>query len=300
MQFDTAAYNQVINSVQDGIYLVDNSRTIVYWNKGAERITGYQAEEVLGKSCADNILTHVDGDGNSLCHGLCPLLESMNSGTALKAEVFLHHKKGHRIPVSVSTNVLNDSTGKTIGGIEVFSDISNQQANDQRLEELEKLALLDSLTQLANRYFITNELESRFEEKRRLDVAFGVLFMDVDHFKQFNDTYGHDVGDKVLQLIARTFVSNSRPFDIYGRWGGEEFIGILRGVSEQEMISIADRLRMLVESSYLTHGDDVLRVTISIGATLVREKDTIDTIIKRADALLYESKRGGRNRVTTG
>lgn len=300
MQFDATAYNQVINSIQDGIYLVDTNRTVVYWNKGAERITGYLAEEVLGKTCADNILTHVDGEGNSLCQGLCPLMESITSGTALKADIFLHHKEGHRVPVSVSTNVLCDSSGKIVGGIEVFADSSNEQANVQRVRELEKLALLDSLTQLANRYFITSELESRFEEKKRLDVAFGVLFMDVDHFKVINDAHGHDVGDKFLQLIARTLVSNSRPFDVYGRWGGEEFIGILRGVSGVEMGEIADRLRVLVESSYLINGDDVLRVTISIGATLVREEDTVDTITKRADTLLYESKIGGRNRVSVG
>jgi diguanylate cyclase (GGDEF)-like protein len=134
----------------------------------------------------------------------------------------------------------------------------------------------------------------------RLDVPFGVLFMDIDHFKRFNDTYGHTVGDNVLTFIASTIVSNSRPFDLYGRWGGEEFIGIIRDITLQDLEGLGNKLRLLVESSYIIHDSRKLHITLSIGATLIHDVDTIESLIKRADTLLYKSKTAGRNRLTAG
>jgi len=124
--------------------------------------------------------------------------------------------------------------------------------------------------------------------------------MDIDLFRSFNNTYGHDIGDEVLKFIARTFVTNSRPFDLFGRWGGEEFIGIIRNISPRDLENLGNKLRLLVEKSYLPHESGQLRVTISLGATTVRDDDTIDSLIKRADTLLYESKNAGRNRLTIG
>jgi diguanylate cyclase (GGDEF)-like protein len=169
-----------------------------------------------------------------------------------------------------------------------------------RIIELEKMALLDNLTQLANRNYIEKELKSRFEEIKRLNIPFGILFMDIDFFKKFNDTYGHDVGDKVLQFVSKTFIANSRPFDLYGRWGGEEFIGIIRNISSDNLEALGNRVRLLLQNSYITHEDRKLNVTISIGATLVKKDDSIDSLLKRADTLLYKSKAEGRNRLTLG
>ncbi|MDY0042552.1 MAG: GGDEF domain-containing protein, partial [Desulforhabdus sp.] len=116
----------------------------------------------------------------------------------------------------------------------------------------------------------------------------------------FNDTYGHHVGDAVLKFVASTFVANSRPFDLYGRWGGEEFIGIIRNINEHDLEAMGNRIRSLVEKSYIIHNDRQLQVSISIGATLVRESDTLESLIKRADKLLYQSKAAGRNCLTLG
>ncbi len=300
MKLQEVSYKNVIDSLHDGLYLVDRDRIITYWNKAAEKISGFSAEEVVGRSCAENILTHVDSDGNVLCLGMCPLAESIAENKPGEATVYLHHKSGHRIPVSVRTNVLLDTKGKVIGGVELFTDISSHSANELRVKELEKMALLDNLTQLANRNFIEHEIKNRLEEKKRFNVPFGILFIDIDFFKKINDTYGHDVGDQVLKFVANTFVRNARPFDLYGRWGGEEFLGIIRNVSDRDLQHLGDRLRMLVEKSYIVHGNKKLTVTISIGATLVTEDDSIAGLIKRADRLLYESKKKGRNQLTIG
>jgi len=300
MILDQDSYSRILDNLYDGLYFVDRDRVIRYWNKAAERISGYTAAEVVGRSCSDNLLTHVDNNGHSLCLGMCPLAMTMADGEAREAEVFLHHKGGHRVPVSVRISTLTDTDGKVIGGVELFSDMSSFKSIENRIKELEEMALLDTLTRLANRNCIEKEILMRLEEKKRFGLPFGLLFMDIDHFKRFNDTYGHDVGDRVLRFVADTLVKNSRPFDMIGRWGGEEFIGIMRNVTSPQLGDLGNRLLVLVESAYLSLQDERLHISISIGATLVQRDDTMDSLIKRADSLLYESKRAGRNRLTVG
>ncbi|MEE4363234.1 MAG: GGDEF domain-containing protein [Desulfotignum sp.] len=300
MTLDKNAYQRIIESLNDGLYFVDNNRVITYWNKAAERITGFSAKEVIGTSCGDNILTHVDEQGQLLCTGMCPLAHTLADEKVREAQVWLHHKKGHRVPVLVRVSPITDQYGKVIGGIELFTDISDFAANAVRVKELEKLAYLDHLTGLANRSYIEKELAARFGEKERYNLPFGILFMDIDHFKLFNDQFGHDAGDDVLKFLADTFTANTRPFDIYGRWGGEEFIGIIRNVDAGALEKMGNRIRTLVESAYLVRGTEKHHVTISIGAAVAHADDTMDNLIKRADILLYKSKETGRNRLTIG
>jgi diguanylate cyclase (GGDEF)-like protein/PAS domain S-box-containing protein len=300
MILESDSCKRIFDNLHDGMYLVDRHRTIQYWNKAAETISGYAAGEVVGKFCSENILTHVDSDGKNLCKATCPLARAMADGIASEAEIFLHHKDGHRVPVSVRICPLTDAGGNVIGAVELFSDISSFKSTESRIKELEEMALLDNLTRLANRHCIEKELLVRFEEQKRFGIPFGVLFIDIDHFKQFNDRYGHDAGDRVLKFVSGTLSNNSRPFDVFGRWGGEEFIGIMRNVTLDQLEHLGSRIRILVNSSYIVLENDMLHVSISIGATLVRDNDTIETLIKRADTLLYESKRAGRNRLTIG
>jgi len=293
-------YKALIENISDGLYLVDLNRHIIYWNQEAENITGYRAEEVLGRRCRDNILVHVDMNGNSLCRGNCPIDATMRDGGHRDARVFLHHRDGHRVPVWIRAAPLRDTAGNIVGGAELFTDLSASNAITEQIQELEQLSLLDDLTQLANRRFVEMELESRISEKNRYGAAFGVVFMDIDHFKRVNDTYGHDVGDRVLKTVARTFINTARPSDLMGRWGGEEFIGILRRVNGNGLHNAAERIRSLVEKSQVRENGMRLQVTVSIGGTLATNDDTVESILKRADKLLYQSKENGRNRCTIG
>ena len=301
MELDKGSYKNIIESLHDGLYFVDRNRIIKYWNKAAEKISGYKAEEVVGRSCSDNILTHIDRDGNNLCTGLCPLAATISDNIPREAEVYMHHKDGHRVPVSVRISTLTDDKGKIIGGIELFTDISNQKATKIKIKELEKMAYLDNLTQLANRNFIQKEIHIRFEEIKRFNQSFGLLFTDIDNFKHFNDNYGHDVGDIMLKYVAKTFTINSRPFDFYGRWGGEEFIGVIRYINGPDLINLGNRIRELIASSYiLNNNNQTLQATVSIGATMATKGDTAESLIKRADDLLYKSKASGKNCLTFG
>jgi diguanylate cyclase (GGDEF)-like protein/PAS domain S-box-containing protein len=298
MNYEADSYKRIIENLHDGLYFVDRDRVITYWNKAAEKISGFTAGEVVGRPCSDNILTHIDSEGNSLCAGLCPLAATIADGEPRESQIYMHHKNGHRVPVSIRVSTLTDQDGNITGGIELFTDISNQTANELRVKELEKLAFLDNLTRLANRNYICQEIQCRFEEKKRFNVPFGILFMDIDYFKKFNDTYGHHVGDEVLKFVANTFIANSRPFDLYGRWGGEEFIGIIRNVNKKDLEILGNRMRILISNSYIIHGEQRLKARISMGATLVRENDTLESLVERADSLLYASKAAGRNCLT--
>jgi diguanylate cyclase (GGDEF)-like protein/PAS domain S-box-containing protein len=293
-------YRDIVENMHDGLYFVDRKRRITYWNKGAERITGYAADEVVGSSCADNILMHVDADGQSICRGSCPLLATIGDGQPRENEVYLHHKQGHRLPVWVRTAALYDADGEISGAVEVFTDIGSRRALQNQVEELKKLALMDALTGLPNRRHLESQLHSRLEELRRSGVGFGLLFMDIDHFKQFNDRYGHDIGDQVLTIVANTLSLSVRPFDSVCRWGGEEFAGVFPHTDPAALHRIAERLRVLVAHSRANTGIGVLTVTVSIGGTVARADDSAESLLKRADTFMYDSKASGRNRVTVG
>ena len=293
-------YRDLVENMHDGVYFVDRDRRITYWNKGAERITGYSAAEVVGKSCADHILVHVDAIGRQLCQGSCPLVAAMADGAPHEAEVFLHHKQGHRLPVWVRTAPLLDDRGDFAGAVEMFTDISPRQALAQQLEEMKRLALIDPLTGLPNRRHLEAQLHSRLEELRRSGAGFGLLFVDIDHFKMVNDRFGHDTGDRVLTTVANTFSHSVRPFDLVCRWGGEEFAGLFPHTDEEALGRLAERLRVLVAHSRLDTGGATLGVTISIGGSIATPTDSAASLLKRADTLMYASKAGGRNRVTIG
>ncbi len=298
MSLNEDFHKSILDNLSDGVYFVDRERRITYWNKGAERITGYRSEEVVGSFCRDNILNHVDEKGTELCLVGCPLSKAMLEGTNQEAEIYLKHKEGHRVPVWVRGAPFRDSGGEIIGAVEIFSDIPVKNELMQRLEELRKMALFDSLTGIGNRRFIETGLDSKFNELQRYGWKFGLLFIDIDHFKKVNDSYGHEAGDLVLKMVAGTLIHNARSFDLVGRWGGEEFVVIITNVTGEELFHIAQKYRVLVEESNLLSGKDRISVTISVGATLAREDDTSGTLLKRADQCMYQSKLSGRNCVT--
>lgn len=289
---------EILDCLYDGVYVLDLERRITFWNKSAVRLTGYSSDEVMGRPCSDNILTHISDKGERLCEGKCPMVFCMREDCMREAEVYLHHKDGHRVSVAVRAMPLHDANGKVVGAVEVFGDNSPQMAARQRIQELEKLAMLDELTKLPNRRYILEQLDSRLHELRRAGWPFGVVYLDIDHFKECNDQFGHDVGDQVLKMVGRTLAHNSRPFDVVGRWGGEEFLGVVPNVNLKNLMRVTERYRALVAGSKVHHGDERITVTISGGATLATPEDTVDSLIKRADDNLFASKKAGRDLCT--
>jgi len=293
-------YKQLIDSLYDGVYFVDANRTITYWNRGAERITGYSAAMLVGHGCADNLLMHTDQEGTQLCLHGCPLASTIKDGIPREAEIFLHHKDGHRVPVSIRIAPMHDESGNIIGAVEIFSDSSDKCKILNELRELKHIALIDTLTGLGNRRFASLEFERMIMALRRYQVPFGLLFVDIDNFKDVNDTFGHEIGDQILVMVGKTLTNALRRPDRVSRWGGEEFVVLVPGVDGAMFRTVAERMRRLVAASALpVQGtESMLRVTVSVGGSLAVDNDTLESLAARADAMMYRSKDAGRNCTT--
>lgn len=299
MQVTENFLRNLLDGLYDGVYFMDSDRVIRYWNRGAERITGYRAEEVVGTACRDNVLMHVDAEGRMLCQSsLCPALKTISDGLPREAEVFLHHKDGHRLPVLTRISPIQDSTGRITGASEIFTDNRQMLEMKERIERLEKETLLDPLTRIGNRRYAELQIERALSALDRYGWTFGVFFLDIDHFKKLNDTYGHDVGDRVLRTVARTLSHSLRASDITCRWGGEEFIAMVPHLEKPLMKKLGKKILALIENSTVLIESDTVQVTASIGGTSACRGDTVESLIKRADQLMYRSKEYGRNRLT--
>jgi diguanylate cyclase (GGDEF)-like protein/PAS domain S-box-containing protein len=299
MDHDVAFYRDLVDNMSDGVYFVDRARKITYWSQGAERLSGYQAEEVVGRRCRDGILNHVDECGTELCGRACPLAATIRDGRCRDAHVFMHHADGHRQPVWVRAAPLRDPDGAIIGAVEVFSDDTAVTTARAQVSELEELALTDPLTGLGNRRYLEMQLNARLDEWMRYGSPFGVLIADIDLFKRVNDTYGHDVGDETLAMVARTLTFGLRGSHVAARYGGEEFVIVLAHTDPDGLGKVGERLRSLVAASRLVAARQPIEVTISLGGAMVAPGDTADTLLRRADTFLYAAKEAGRNQVKT-
>jgi len=289
-------YRRVLDSLYDAVYLTDLERRIVYWNRAAEVLTGYLAKDVVGKCCADNILRHVNEAGAVLCTSECPLSCTMNDCVPRQSEVYFHHRDGHRIPVSVRVCPLLNESGAVVGAVEIFHDNSRHRAALERAKDLATLAFLDPVSQVASRRYLEEKLAEHLDQWEKFGSFFGILMVDVDKFKQVNDTYGHLTGDATLLVVARTLAGCLRGSDVLGRWGGDEFMAILPRVTEATLAATAQRCRTMVRESSVPLEGTRVAVSISVGAAAIAPGDTAESLVKRADERMYRDKQANRNR----
>ncbi len=158
--------------------------------------------------------------------------------------------------------------------------------------ELTRMALTDNLTGLSNRTHMNQILHKEFSRFKRHNHRFGIIMLDIDHFKAVNDKYGHDAGDNVLKKMAATFDKAIRTSDFIARWGGEEFLICCTTIEEEDLLPIAETIRQLVANTSFNHKS---QVTASLGCAAIVKGESIAELIKRADVALYEAKNNGRN-----
>lgn len=297
---DPGFYKELLNHISDGLYFVDRERRILYWNEGAYRLTGYKADEVLGKRCQDDILCHVDQSGKSLCKEGCHLAATISDGESHEVNVFLRHKQGRRVPVSVRVQPMRGVDESILGAIAIFRDNSVEIGVRHKIEEMGRLAFLDHITQLPNRRFMEMSLQIAWSEYQMHKNPLGVLVIDLDKFKTINDSYGHSGGDSALREGAKTLTGSLRPTDTVGRWGGDEFLAIVRNVDLQILNDLAERcVALIAQTSVLSNDERRISLSVSVGAALSRSGETCEELLHRADTLMYQSKNSGRSRATT-
>lgn len=181
---------------------------------------------------------------------------------------------------------------------------STQQLTEVRysLDQVRKESLIDPLTEVGNRKYFSNELARATIEAAEQNAPLSLLIADIDHFKKFNDNYGHLIGDQVLRLVARTMIENLKGRDIIARYGGEEFVILLPQTRVADAEKVGNQLRLSLGSKQIKRkntNQSLGVITISIGATEYYPQEDLDGFIARADAALYDAKQTGRNKVVS-
>jgi diguanylate cyclase (GGDEF)-like protein/PAS domain S-box-containing protein len=308
-------YQDLLDHISDGVYFVDRQRRIQFWSKGAQRLTGYTAEEQLGKQCPHTRLCHVDSAGRNLCLRDCPLSASMADGKPHEASLFLRNKRGRKVPIAVRVQPIKGADGAIVGALEIFSDDTLQNEARRKIESMRRLAFLDHLTQLPNRRFLETTLAAALAEFHVNKVPFGILLIDLDEFKAINDGFGHMVGDHVLCHVGQSLTDSLRPSDAMGRWGGDEFLAVVRDVDAETLAMLARRsVKLVAQATFHFEPnleipelivldqkipEQAITLSVSVGTALSRPGDSAEDLIKRADERMYRSKAAGRGRSTS-
>ena len=263
----------VIETATEGIVVTDAAGKVVLVNPAAASLLGKSREEVV----AGGFYGIVDDRSfiETCLHSGCPKEISFNNRNLQVRATVIHADREH-----------------IVGSVALVRDVTQET----RLEDdLRRTSTTDALTGLYNRRFLDATLSSEYNRAERSRASLSVIMFDVDHFKKFNDTHGHDQGDRVLQMVSRCLKESIRPFDFPCRYGGEEFVAILPGMEAEGALQLAERLRSKVAATEV----DGLHVQISLGVATypVVKAANAEALIEAADAALYRAKESGRNRV---
>ena len=281
-------FRSLFETARDSIFSIDETGLVLMANRAAKEIFGYSAREIIGMDIRRLMGTGQEGTWEVLAR----YASSSEEGNYLEA--IGETQSGKKIPFHIS---ISESTS---GGKKVYNvtmrDVSQIKAYE---EDLQVLANTDSLTHLLNRRQLYPILQKELDRAARKKVPFSLLLMDIDHFKRFNDTYGHAGGDALLAAFADKTRMAFRKMDTAFRFGGEEFIVLLPETTAKEAMIPAERFRELIAESriILPPDDQAVSLTISVGLASYRDGDTVDDVIRHADLAMYAAKKGGRNQV---
>ena len=289
-------------------FVIDNTSHVLVWNKACERLTGLMADDVVGTSdhwrafyteprpFLPDLLARGDYQAIGALYAQCDGFGMSDFGVSVE-NWCLMPQRGRQLYLAVDAGPIYDEAGSLIAVVETVRDITAQHETQQSLLTL---AAEDSLTGLPNRRSFDELLKTEVRRASRQDDTLSLLMIDVDCFKAFNDTYGHQSGDDCLRAVAQAMAGAlHRAGDTVARYGGEEFAVILPRTDPAAALQIAERLRVAIEDLGIRHeGSRVCDVvTASLGAATGHGSDLdADRLLAAADSALYMSKHDGRNR----
>lgn len=288
----------IFNHLEDAIVCLDSGQKIIFWNKAAEQISGRDAAEVLEKICFDDLALFGDAEGVNICKGKCPVKLTLKDGVDRTLDVYLQHKEGFRIPVTLRIIPVPNEAGEIVGAAGVFVNIAPKVTIPLNVVQLEQMALIDPDTGIASKQYLDMTLKTRLEEFQKYNLSFGLIYVDVDNYDRILEKHGRFNAGKILRTVARTLHKNIRFFDIVGRWSTEEFLVVLLNIDESRLDIVANKLRLLIGESYITTETGMLNATVSMGASLVLRYDSVESLVKRGEQLMMHSKWLGKNRVS--
>ncbi len=281
--------SQVFGSTHEGILITDEKGLIVEVNQSFQRISGYRRDELLGRSPLMFSSSRQGPDARA------EMLAALAETGSYQGEAWSRRKDGQAYGSLLSVSVIADAAGRVQNYVALIADITPLRAKQ---EELERLLHFDPLTRLANRILLGDRLQQAVYLAYRNDQSVAVLYLDLDFFKQVNDRYGHDVGDKVLIAVSHNMKAAIRETDTLARMGGDEFVLVLQDVGSARCTDeLIDRL-LAAFAQPVVIGPLVLQVSASIGMTVFpADAAEADQLIRHADQAMFVAKREGRNRV---
>lgn len=277
-------FAQVIHQTADLIKVTDRFGRIIFVNQALLDKTGYSEAELLGKNPA--ILKYKERESDMIAD----MWQTISSGKIYRDRLVNRCKDGSTYCEEMTISPIFNREGEIEYYASTGKDVTEQVKMQQALNDL---AMKDPLTNLWNRRFMAEVIEAEINRMDRELGGFGVMMIDVDRFKAINDQFGHDIGDHCLTCIAKLLSETVRSADLIGRWGGEEFLLLAKGIDASGIMRLAEKLRVTIESYEFSQ---VGKVTMSIGAASYQHHESIDSLLKRADEALYLAKNNGRNR----
>jgi diguanylate cyclase (GGDEF)-like protein/PAS domain S-box-containing protein len=281
-----SVFEQAIEQMDEMVRITQLDGTLFFVNKAVLKHTGYTEAELIGHS------NSIFKSGKHNDEFYSQLWKTILSGEVYQ-NIFINKKKSGELYYEdqTITPIKDEKTKKIKYFVSTSKDITQQM---EMVQKLETLATTDTLTGLYNRYKINQIIDEEIRRAKRYKEPFALLMFDIDHFKKINDTYGHDVGDIVLQEFSQLILSSIRESDKFGRWGGEEFMLVAPNMNEEKLIKFANKLLKLIATHQF---EKVGHVTSSIGLSIFKKNDDKSSFLKRVDNALYEAKESGRNRV---
>ena len=289
-------YLHTLESLYDGFHLLDSNRKFLIWSRGAESLLGRSMNEMLGRDWSCKLLGYRDSQGSEITDDDCPLQNAIDSGRTVMFQMETRRADGHSVRIELQAVPLFDAEGTLQGVAEVYRDLARSGGKrPQEFRELKLAATRDALTNVANRGELETQLTAMVGEfARNPREPFSVIFADADHFKRVNDTYGHQVGDRVLIDLAKLFTRETYSGELVGRYGGEEFVILCPGTDLEQAVRRAERLRNTLGDAKIG-GIERLKVTSSFGVAQAEPGDSVESILRRADKALYMAKENGRD-----
>lgn len=281
-----------LNSISDAIICSDLQGNVDYMNLAAEKMTGWKLEQAQGRSI-DQIMPLIHDNSSAACQNPVSLVLKHSVPVSMVPGTMLVRRNGSTVAIEDSAAPIREPNGKISGAVIVFHDVT---AALSLAINMSYLAHHDALTQLPNRVLLNDRIEHAISLAERRGSSLAVLFLDLDKFKNINDSLGHTVGDSLLQSVAQRLSACVRHSDTVSRSGGDEFVLLLTECrSTQDAALTAHKLLVSVADSYQI-GQHNLQITSSIGISVYPDDAlTAQALIKNADTAMYRAKHAGRN-----
>ena len=290
-------YRAVLEKLQTGVYLIDREQRIHFWNDGAEHLTGYLRQDVVGRLLRSNILALYNQD-RTPAETESELASVLRDGKTVDLDLTLMHKDGHRIPVRLRSVPIRDDRGLVVGAAEHF-DESPAVANwDRRQTKLATFGCLDEPSGALKRELVRTHVKEALETFSEHQVPFGILCIQIDRMNQLRASYGAAILPEVVRVAAQTLENGLRPADSLGRWKEDAFLAVLQECGASDVGRVAERLRKLVCGSSARWWGDSVSLSASFGGAAARPGDTLDTLIARAEKAVEAGGESNGNKVT--